>query len=450
MHLVIIGGSDAGIAAALRARELDPAARITVLLADDYPNFSICGLPYFLSGEVPDWSQLAHRTDFPGIDIKRGHRARSINPHTKRIIIEQGGSERGLDYDRLIIATGAVPVRPDFPGNDLPGVHVLHSMADSFAVQDHLTARPPGQVVVVGAGYIGLEMAEAFRRRGFDVTLISRSIQVMPTVEPDLGILVATELERHGIAIVHGASVARIEPGLRVHDDQGGIHDAELVLLAAGVRPASRLARDTGIALGNRDAIVVTEHMETNLPDIFAAGDCVETRHRLLSKPTWISLGTIAHKQGRIAGENAVRGGRAFAGIVGTQSLKLFDRVIARTGLLTSEAEAEGYSPLTVNVSVPDHTQYYPGASELRLRLTGDTLSGRLLGLQIVGHRDAEVSKRIDIAATAIFQGASIEALNDLDLSYTPPLNTPWDPIQQAAQLWSAARSHPSRIKHLY
>ena len=213
------------------------------------------------------------------------------------------------------------------------------------------------------------------------------------------------------------------------------------MLLAVGARPDSELAEQTGAKVGAQGAIVVTRQMRTNLVDIFAAGDCVETYHRLLDAPTYISLGTIAHKQGRVAGENAVGGNRIFAGALGTQSLKVFDLAIARTGLSERDARATGFNPVTIGFEANDHKAYYPGAVPLRIRLTGDRRTDRLLGGQILGNRRAEISKRIDIIATAIFQNASVDYLNDLDLSYTPPFSSPWDPVQMAAQAWCSKLS---------
>lgn len=310
MHLLIIGGSDAGISAALRAHELEPGAEVTLVLADDYPNFSICGLPYYLSGETPDWHQLAHRIEFPGIKILRRHTAQAIDAQGKTVLIEHAGRGQTIRYDRLIVATGAAPMRPELPGSELDGVFLLHTMNDSFAVHRYLTEREPQTAVLVGAGYIGLEMADALTQRGIAVTLLSRTATVLPTVDPALGDLVKDELQRHGVRVLTGLSATRIdqhaESGasvrLWVTDSAGARHPADMVILAVGVRPASDLARQAGAKLGVRGAIAVTRRMQTNLPDVLAAGDCVETYHHLLGKPVYISLGTIAHKQGRIAG----------------------------------------------------------------------------------------------------------------------------------------------------
>jgi len=427
-RILIIGGSDAGISAALRARELDSAAAVTIALADDYPNFSICGLPYFISGETPDWRALAHRTEFPGIAILRGHTATLIDPSTKSVTVEVAGTkaEKVLSYDRLIVATGATPIRPELPGAALDGVYLLHTMADSFAVQQRLTDHAPEAAVIVGAGYIGLEMADALTKRGIKVTLLSRTATVLPTVDASFGRIVGECLQRHGVTVLTSTSASQIESAVRgsgallsVADSEGARHAADLVLLAVGVRPASDLAQAAGALRGVNGALTVTRQMRTNLPDVFAAGDCVETYHRVLDKSVYISLGTVAHKQGRVAGENAVGGQRSSAGAMGTQSLKVFDLAIARTGLLESEARAAGFDPLTIEAEMFDHKADIPGAKLMHVRLTAERGSRRLLGVQIVGDSRSEISKRVDVIAAALFQGAVVDDLNDMDLSYT-------------------------------
>lgn len=445
MHVLIIGGSDAGITAGLRAHEIDPAAEITLALADEYPNFSVCGIPYYVSGETPDWRTLAHRTDFEGLHILRRHVAQKVDAAAQVVEIVTDGREKRLTYDQLVIATGARPIRPTIEGTALEGVFLLRTMDDCFAVHSYLE-RQPRKAVLVGAGYIGLEMADALIKRGLDVTILSRSETVLPTVDVELGHRIAEELREHGVRVLTGTSATKIEqapPGsgssLSLHDSVGGTHAADLIILAVGVRPNSDLASMAGAKLGAHGAIDVTRAMRTNLPRVLAAGDCVETHHRLFESPRYISLGTIAHKQGRIAGENAVLrdGERYFAGTLGTQSLKVFGLAVARTGLADADAREAGFEPLTVQTKVNDHKAYYPGAVPLLLRVTGDRRTGRLLGAQIIGDKRAEISKRIDIFAAALFQELAVEGLNDLDLSYTPPFSSPWDPVQMAAQAWS-------------
>ena len=227
MHLLIIGGSDAGVSAALRAHELDGSVEVTMVVADDYPNFSICGLPYFLSGETPNWRDLAHRTEFPGINVLRRHVAEAIDATNKRVLIRSASEEKLVRYDRLIVATGAEPIRPELPGNDLEGVFVLHSMEDSFAVHRHLSECAPTKAVLIGAGYIGLEMADALTQRGLEVTLLSRSQTVLPTVDPALGRIVGAELRRHGVRVFTGVSAHAIEQNSASTEARLGVVDFE-------------------------------------------------------------------------------------------------------------------------------------------------------------------------------------------------------------------------------
>lgn len=443
-HLLIIGGSDAGISAALRARELDSKVDVTVVVADSFPNYSICGIPFYLSGEVPDWRNLAHRTaeeiTQTGINLLLNHTAQTVDSAKKSVlVVNQQGQMHWLTYDKLIIGTGAVPVKPDIEGLELPGVFLLHSMEDTFAVHQHLTNHAPQSVVIVGGGYIGLEMADALTHRGIAVTVVEHSATVMKTVDPSLGLLIGSELQRHGVEVINSVEIETIQQkGTQlVVSGSGGFHKiTDMVLVAVGVRPLTDLAESAGLKTGQRGAIQVNRKMETNVPDIYAAGDCVETWHRLLDGYTYLPLGTTAHKQGRIAGENAVGGDQEFAGSLGSQVVKVFDLAIARTGLRDAEAQGAGFKPFTVEMDTWDHKVYYPGAHKLRISVTGDAQNGRLLGAQMVGHYQGEVAKRIDIFATALFHGMKVDELNELDLSYTPPLSSPWDPVQMSAQAW--------------
>ena len=462
MHLVAIGGSDAGISAALRARELDPATEVTVVVADAYPNFSICGIPYYLSGEVPRWQALAHRTmadlEATGMRLRLDTTARRIDvPARKLLVTAADGSEDLIGYDQLVIGTGAVPVRPPIRGLDNlgpdDGVHLLHTMGDTFAVMRTLTVTAPARAVIVGAGYVGLEMADALVTRGLQVTQIEQLPEVLATVDPQLGALVRHQLTGNGVDVLTGTTVQAItrhhtEPGqLQVEAVTTGgepvTRAADLVLVVAGVRPDTSLAASAGATLGAKGAILVDRGMRTGLPDVFAAGDCVITHHRL-SGETYLPLGTTAHKQGRVAGENAVGGNREFAGSLGTQVVKIFDQAAARTGLRDHEAAPAGFDPVTVESEADDHKAYYPGSHRIRMRFTGDQKTGRLLGVQLFGHKHAEIAKRIDIAATAIFHGMTTDAISDLDLSYTPPLGSPWEAIQAGAQAWVSRTRPPS------
>ena len=455
-HIIAVGGSDAGISAALRARELDPATAVTVVVADAYPNFSICGIPYYVSGEVAHWSNLAHRTAADlaatGMQVLTDARATRIDPDARTLeVFDPAGGPRQLGYEALIVGTGAVSAVPPITGLAGPqrlgpqdGVHLLHSMGDTFAVMESLTKRNPKTAAIIGAGYIGLEMAEALTLRGIAVTQIEALPEVLPTVDAQLGALIQSELQRHGVEVLTNTTVTAITrtdaDALTVtatHCGQTLCRTVDFVLVVVGVRPDTELAADAGAELGAKGAIAVDDAMRTNLPDVFAAGDCVQTHHRLLGL-TWLPLGTTAHKQGRVAGENALGGDAHFAGSLGTQVVKVFDLVAARTGLRDHEALAanRGWSPLTSACSPDDHKAYYPGATPIHIRITGDQNSGMLLGAQLVGHRSAEIAKRVDTFATAIFNAMTIDAISELDLSYTPPLGSPWDAIQIATQDW--------------
>jgi len=452
MRLVIVGGSDAGISAALRARELSPDIEVSVVLADRYPNFSICGIPYHVSGEVPDWRALAHRSTADlaatGIRLITDTTVTAIDPAGRRITAtpRDAGPATHLGYNRLIVGTGAVPQQPPIAGLDslgpADGVHVLHTMGDTFALTDTLTARAAETAVIIGAGYIGLEMAEALTHRGLSVTVLERLDQVLPrTLDPELADLVAVELRRNGVRVHCGAAVDSVghDPDSLTVTASGARHRADLVLVVTGVQPDTGLLAAAGARLGIAGSIAVDEAMRTTLPDIYAAGDCVHTHHRLLPEPAYLPLGTTAHKQGRVAGENAAGGRARFAGSLGTQVVRVFGLVAAATGLRDTDATAAGFEALTVAAVADDRKAYYPGASPIHMRLTGDRDSGRLLGAQLVGRIDAHVAKRIDILATAITYRAAVADLDTLDLSYTPPLGSPYDAVQQAAQAWMTA-----------
>ncbi|MBX5467728.1 MAG: FAD-dependent oxidoreductase [Firmicutes bacterium] len=441
-RLVIVGGSDAGISAALQARKCAPDVQVQVIYADAYPNFSVCGLPYYIGGAVSDWPLLAHRTaaelEAAGITLMPQAVAEAIDPSRQIVWVQARGQRQALPYDQLVIATGAKPIAPPIPGLELPGVFMLHTIDQGRAIRGYLEAYHPRRAVVVGAGYIGLEMTEVLVERNIAVTLLEQAPAVLPTVDLELGQLLTSYLEGKGVSVHCRTRVTAIEPtsdGLMVHSLEGGRFPADLVMVVVGVEPDTGLAKAAGARTGIRGAIAVDFAMRTSLPHVFAAGDCVETYHRLLRRPVYLPLGTTAHKQGRVAGENAVGGSRHFAGSLGTQVVKLFDWAIARTGLREDEAKAWGVAARTVAVEAWDHKSYYPEAELLHLRVTFDRTTHRLLGAQMVGPWRAAVAKRIDVMATAISCELSLRDVENLDLSYTPPLGTPWDPWQIAAEV---------------
>ncbi|MBN9632331.1 MAG: FAD-dependent oxidoreductase [Actinobacteria bacterium] len=455
MHLVAIGGSDAGISAALRARELDPATDVTVVVADEYPNFSICGIPYYFSGDVRPWQSLAHRThadlEATGMSLRLNTLATNIDVAGQRLNVRAAdGTESVIGYDELIVGTGALPSHAGITGLDqltpADGLHVIHSMGDTFALDRDLEARDPRTAIIIGAGYVGLEMAEGFTARGIDVTVLQRGPEVLSTLDPELGSSVREELTSHGVHVRTRTVVRSVEKdtdGLLVRADQDGQAvdlRADIVLAVVGVRPNTQLLESAGATLGAGRAVIVDEHMCTGLPHVYGAGDGVVTHHRLLGV-TYLPLGTTAHKQGRVAGENALGGDARFAGSVGTQVVKVFDLVAARTGLRDHEARAAGFQSVTTQTTADDHKRYYPGAQPISIRITGDAEDGRLLGAQLVGRLGTETAKRVDTYATALFAGLTVQQISDLDLSYTPPLGSPWDAVQVAAQAWESQRA---------
>ncbi|MCX6007916.1 MAG: FAD-dependent oxidoreductase [Chloroflexi bacterium] len=443
-HMLIIGGSDAGISAALRIKELYKQADVTVVVADGYPGFSICGLPFFLSGEVIDWRALAHHKaeefEDRGIHMLLNHWAEAILPEKKSVrTLSSQGQTREITYDKLLIATGAESARPPINGLDQPGVFLLRWMDDGFAMQKYMEQNNPRSCVIIGGGYIGLEMADAMIHRGLDVTLLEFTPEILTTLDSSVGRLIRSELESKGVKVITGRAVKSIEHkynGLLVHPATGETSEANMVLVATGVKPSTQLAQTAGIDLGIGGAIRVDQGMATNIRDILAAGDCAETWHHILKNKVYMPLGSTAHKQGRVAGENMVGGNSEFQGSLGTQVVKVFDRIAAGTGLRDTQAAKAGFDPLTITLTTLDHNAYYLKAKEMNIYLTGDRRTGRLLGAQIVGHSDSEVAKRIDIIATALYNGMLVKDLCDLDLSYTPPLSSPWDPVQKAAMQW--------------
>jgi NADPH-dependent 2,4-dienoyl-CoA reductase/sulfur reductase-like enzyme len=329
-RILIVGGSDAGASAAMRAREIDPGSQVDVLVADRWPHYSICGLPYLLSGEVSRPCELAHvseaELDAARLAVHLEHRAVAVDADAGSVVADTPEGTRHFDYDQLILATGAVPVRPPIRGLDDDAVHLLHTMDDALAVQARLDDPGTRRAVIVGAGYIGLEMADALRHRDLSVTVVEALPEVMPTTDPQVGELVHAELERHSVEVLIGSTVSAIvrsATGLEVRGAKRDL-EADLVLVVAGVRPQTELGTSIDLGTGAAGAIDVDQRMATSLAGVWAAGDCVHTHHRLLPSPTYSPLGTTAHKQGRVAGENAAGGTRRFDGVLGTQVVKVF------------------------------------------------------------------------------------------------------------------------------
>ena len=393
-------------------------------------------------------------------------RAVHIDPDRRVLGVSRASNVgESLHYDALVVGTGAVPVRPPIDGLTGPdplgpddGVHLIHTIGETLTLTADIDTRRPVTALIVGAGYIGLEMAEALTARGIQVTQVEQLPEVLPTVDPELGALVRSELERHGVEVVTGSQVTCIRRGpsgqgsvLQVDgltDDGPTTWAVDLVLVVVGVRPDNELLIQAGARTGIRGAVLVDETMATNLPGVWAAGDCVVTHHRQLGM-TYLPLGTTAHKQGRVAGANAIGSAARFAGSLGTQVVKVFDLVIARTGLRDHEAESIGRHPETVTSLPDDHKAYYPTAHPITIRITGDQPTGQLLGAQLAGRLGTEISKRVDVFAAALHHDMTVAEIADLDLSYTPPLGSPWDAVQLAAQAWESPIPSVA-VRHLW
>jgi NADPH-dependent 2,4-dienoyl-CoA reductase/sulfur reductase-like enzyme len=416
-------------------QRLRPSTEIVVLERGHYTSYSACGIPYVVGGDVARTSDLVARSPdkfrAKGIDVRLGHEVVAIDLDRRAVVaraIEDGGEHR-VEFDRLLIATGGRPVRPDLPGIDDPTVHGVQTLDDA----DHLLAHATEQcrrVVVVGGGYIGLEMAEAFVKRHCDVVLVEGSEQVMGTLDPEMAALVADALRGVGVDLRLGASVeAFTGTAVVVAGDE---IPADLVVLGIGVAPNSELARDAAIELGVRDSIRVDRTQQTSAEGVWAAGDCCESFHLVSRQPVHIALGTIANKQSRVAGINIGGGTATFPGVVGTAISKICSTEVARTGLTTAEAKAAGLDHRAVTIKATTRAGYFPGAEEMHVRFVVERGSGRLLGAQIVG--GAGAAKRIDTCAVALTAGMTVGQIVDLDLAYAPPFSGVWDPVLVAAR----------------
>jgi len=365
------------------------------------------------------------------------HEVEEIDPKNRRVLVKSLESKKGWwePYDRLLIATGAVPFCPKVPGSDAAGIYGLHSLQSGITVREVVDSERPKRAVVVGGGYIGLEMAEALLLRGLEVSLVERGEQVMGTLDPDMGALVSDAVIEVGVRLYRGESLEAFEIGdgrvTAVVTDRRTL-PADLVILGLGVRPRTELADRAGVALGVRGAIRVNGRMQTSVPGIWAAGDCAETFHLVSRRPVHIALGTIANKQGRVAGINLGGGYATFPGVVGTAASKICKWEVARTGLQEREIRELGLEFATARIKSTTRAGYYPNAGPITVKALAEKGSGRLLGAQIVGIEGA--AKRIDIFATALHAGMTVQDMINLDLSYAPPYSNVWDPVLIAAR----------------
>ncbi|MCX4996535.1 FAD-dependent oxidoreductase [Streptomyces longwoodensis] len=444
-RLVVVGGDAAGMSAASQARRLkDPdALEIVAFERGHFTSFSACGIPYWVGGDVAERDQLIARTPEEhrerGIDLRLRTEVTELDVAGKRVRARDvdSGAESWTSYDRLVLATGARPVRPELPGIDAQGVHGVQTLDDGQALLDTLSRARGRRAVVVGAGYIGVEMAEALINRGYEVTVLNRGSEPMSTLDPDMGRLVRTAMEGLGITMVNDATVTKVLTGddgwVRAVATEDAEYPADVVVLGIGVRPDTALARAAGLPLGAHGGLLTDRAMRVRgHEDIWAGGDCVEVLDLVSGQQRHIALGTHANKHGQVIGTNVGGGYATFPGVVGTAVSKVCDLEIARTGLREKDARRVGLRYEAVTIESTSRAGYYPGASPMTVKMLAERRTGRLLGVQIVGREGA--AKRVDVAAVALTAGMTVEQMTALDLGYAPPFSPVWDPMLVAAR----------------
>ncbi|MEU6628644.1 FAD-dependent oxidoreductase [Streptomyces parvus] len=453
-RLVVIGGDAAGMSAASQARRLQAreALEIVAFERGHFTSYSACGIPYWVGGDVEERDDLIART--PGehrerdIDLRMRTEVTELDVAGQRVkaLDRESGKTYWTGFDKLVIATGARPVRPALPGMDAAGVHGVQTLDDGQALLDSLDAlrsgEGPRRAVVVGAGYIGVEMAEAMLKRGFEVTVLNRGEQPMATLDADMGRLVHDAMDGLGITTVNGAAVTKIltDRDGRVTEvvTKAGTYPADVVVLGIGVEPETALARAAGLPVGPHGGLLTDLAMRVvGHENIWAGGDCVEVLDLVAGRTRHIALGTHANKHGQVIGSNVGGGYGTFPGVVGTAVSKVCDLEIARTGLREKDARAVGLRYVTATIESTGRAGYYPGAKPMTVKMIAELRTGRLLGVQIVGRDGA--AKRVDVAAVALTAGMTVEQMTALDLGYAPPFSPVWDPVLVAARKTVAA-----------
>ena len=444
-RLVVIGGDAAGMSAASQARRRRGHQDLEIFAFErgDYTSYSACGIPYFVADTVTEVNELVIRTpetfrDKQDIDVRIRHEVTEIDLDKRAVKVRnlEDDSESTEGFDLLMVATGGAPIRPPSDGVDAAGIFGVQTLNDGVMVRAVVEDEKPKHAVVVGGGYIGLEMAEAFVVRGMKVTLVEAGPQPMSTLDPDMGELVADAMRKMGIDVLTNESVAGFEKNAAGHvsgvvTDQRSLH-ADIVVLGMGTRPNVTLAEHAGIAIGSAGGVVVDRQMQTSIDGVWSAGDCAEKFHRVARKAVTIALGTHANKEGRVAGINIGGGYATFPGVVGTAVSKVCDLEVARTGLKETEAIEAGFDHVVSSIDSTTRAGYFPGAEPIRTKLVVEKRSGRLLGAQIVGKEGA--AKRIDALATALWNEMTVDHMLNLDLSYAPPFAPVWDPVLIAAR----------------
>ncbi|MDD4474304.1 MAG: FAD-dependent oxidoreductase [Eubacteriales bacterium] len=438
MRIIIIGAVAAGTSAAAKARRNSEEAEITIYEKDNFISYSGCGMPYYIGGEVESIDDLTPRDpDFfkskYNVDVFILHEVLAISPDEKSVTVKNLTSgEVFIDYfDKLVIATGARATIPPIKGAEAKHVFTLRNINDMNLIKGFIDTNKPKTAAIIGTGFIGLEMCENLKVLGIDVTLVEKLPQVTPGLDSDMAIYVQDHIERNGVNVVTGVSASKITKSTVVLSDGKEIN-ADMVLMSTGVRPNTELAVTAGIELGVAGAIRVNTKMQTNLPDIYACGDCAEQFHIVTGKPIYRPLGSTANKTGRIAGDSMTGGDLAFRGVLGTGIFKIFDMAVGQTGLSEREAKDQGYD-VAVSHNIKPNKPGYMGGKEMIIKGIADKTDGRMLGVQIVGYEG--VDKRLDVFVTAITFKAKAEDLFHLDLAYAPPFSTTKDPVMYSGMI---------------
>jgi len=443
LRLLVIGGVAAGTKAAAKARRDDPTMEITIITQEEYISYAGCGLAYYLGGVVDRREKLFARSPETfrkkyNINVLLKHRAERINNYDRivKVINLLSGETLTMQYDRLLIATGASPIVPPIEGINSQCIFTLHTIPDADNIINYINSRNVRDACIVGGGYIGVEAAENLVLRGISCTLFELEGHLMlKFFDPDMSEPVREHMESKGVQVITGNPVEKFtgnsEGNVNSVVSGGKEYGCQLVMLATGVRPNVQLAKDARIAIGSTGAIKVDRRMETSMRNVFAAGDCAESVNLVTGKPCWYPLGTTANKQGRVAGANITGGKKTFEGVVGTSITKVFDITAGRTGLSEREAKETGFSPVSVTVTTSVNAGYYPGEGSVTLKLIADSGRKILLGAQAVG--DKSVDKVIDTVATALTGKISIPALTNIDLAYSPPYSSALGTVITAA-----------------
>jgi len=437
MKLLIIGGVAGGATAAARARRVSESAEITLIERGPYVSFANCGLPYYISGDIEKRSQLLLQTP-EGFDSRYGVKvhleteAYEIDRANKKVLTKGKEGDVWHVYDKLILAQGGNPILPPLPGSDANHAFKLWTVPDVDRIQSFIKEKNPKTAIVVGGGFIGLEMAEAFHQRGIKTTIVELLPHVMGVMDREFGERIKTHLEANGINVVTGVGLKAVLPETKeVELADGQRLSGELVLFSVGVRPELSLAKQAGLSVGESGGLFVDEYLRTSDPDIYAAGDMIEVVQKVSGRKVRIPLAGPANRQGRIAATNALGGSMKYRGALGTSVVKLLDATAASTGLTEKAARDAGLNVGTCVIHKDNHAGYYPGGKQLTLKLVYDKKTGRLFGAQSFGYEGVE--KRIDVLATALAGKMTVEDISELDLAYAPPYSSANDPVNMAA-----------------